>query len=223
LQAYLNVLRKVPLFDGLETGNILPALSCLNGEKKEYRKNDILLAMGEKVTHAGIVLAGTVEVTLYDATGTRVMINQLRAGGTFAEAPACSGTTRSLMQITTVTDCRILLLNVSQLFSPNRYVCPHRLKVMENLLKLLADENLFYNRKIQLLTQRTIRGKLRLYFLALARDCQADEFTIPFSRNELADYLFVDRSALSRELGRMRDQQLIRFERNWVKLLTKDL
>ncbi|WP_455650665.1 Crp/Fnr family transcriptional regulator [Enterocloster citroniae] len=214
----LSVLGHVPLFDGIPEDKYHNVLQCLDGTIKSFPAGKIILDIGEPSKQAGIVLDGKIQIISYDEAGNSINMNHCCAGECFGEAVACAVKNQSPMQISVLEDCRILLIRFDNLMKPS--ACPYRNQVTVNLLRRLAERNLFLNRKIRILAQKKLRDRIKLYLQTqpLARD---DTIQIPFNRNAWAEFLCVDRSALSRELGRLKNEGILVCEGNRVILMDK--
>ncbi len=193
-------------------------LSCLDARKESFPKGDFVLRAGEVVDSIGLVLSGNALVIQEDIWGNRNILSKVGQGETFATAYACA--TGSVLQgaVIAQTPVTIMFLNVKRILNLCPSACNHHSRIIRNLLGELAEKNLRINEKLTHMGQRSTRAKIRSYLSAEAKSLGKYEFDIPFSRQQLADYLGVDRSGLSMELGKMRDEGLIDFRRNHFKL-----
>lgn len=212
------ILKKVKLFDGLSGTDIKKALDCLDGKSVKYRKGAVIIAANDPVSDIGIVLNGSVEIMKEDYNGSRSIISRFYPSSIFGEALACAGIKKSPVTALAASNCDILFISFSKITGICGKICGFHSEIIGNMLKILAQKNIFLNNKIEHLSKRTMRDKLLSYLKEESRKNNLKEFSVPFNRNELADYLFIDRSAMSRELGRMRDDGLIEFNKNRFKL-----
>lgn len=210
-----------PLFHGIQPEFYPNVLNCLNADSKKYGRAAQIHTVGETMYAAGLVLNGAVDVVLFNEAGNQLSINRFDQGDIFGESFACLQAPKCPVSIHAVTDCEILFLNLSLLFTPQKMSCMHAGKVVENLVKILAEKNMFLNQKVQILAQKKIRDKIKISLQTeMARQPMgSQQYIIRFNRDEMASYLGVDRSALSRELCNMRDEGILLFQRNQIKLL----
>lgn len=219
MKKYSHILKKVKLFEGLSEEDTLKALDCLGKKKMNFKRGDIIISSGEAVSDIGIVLNGSVQIIKEDRNGARSIISQLYPSSIFGEALACAGIKKSPATAAALSDCEIIFIPFTKITdSCSANACGFHSKIISNMLRILAQKNVFLNSKIEHLSKRTIREKLLSYLSEESRKYNSKEFSIPFNRNELADYLFLDRSAMSRELGKMRDDGLIEFDKSRFKL-----
>ena len=210
----ISALTGVPLFRGLNEPELKSALDELGATTRRFAAGSVLLSVGERPKWLGILLSGRAEIGQEDFWGNRNLMAVLEPGELFAESFACAGTPAGV-SVTAREECEVLILNVSRLLSSGQRA------IIANLVAALAGKNLRFHAKLTHLGQRTTREKLRSYLSAEARRQGSAEFDIPFDRQELADYLAVERSALSAELGRMRREGVLETRRSHFHLLQR--
>lgn len=147
-----------------------------------------------------------------------MIIGMLEPGSLFGETYACMGLSRIPVSVGAIEDCSVLLLDINRMLKICNNSCVFHQRLVANLLNIIATKNMQLNRKMSYITHKTIRGRLLAYLEDQAEKANSDTFEIPFNRNELADYLCVDRSAMSRELGRMKKEGLLDFNRRTFRL-----
>lgn len=206
-----------PFFEGIAFNDFERVLNCLSAKKADYEKNDVILLTGDTVDFVGLILSGSVQIMKEDKDGHIVIITELGVSELFGEVFACAEIAQSPVTVLAKESTKILRMDYKRIITSCSSACPHHAKLIGNMLKLIAQKNLMLNQKIEILSKRTIREKL-LVFLEMQRGT-ANKFTIPYNREELAHFLSVDRSAMSRELCRMRDEGLIRFQRSTFEIL----
>lgn len=226
MQKYINILKKVDLFQEIEDRNINTMLHCLGAVEKAYGKNKPVFMIGDQMRDVGIVVEGSLQILKEDFFGNRTILHQVEVGDLFAETFACAGIEKSPVTVTSITESKVIFIQFRRLITTCATACSascefHN-KMIENMMKHIAKKNILLNHALSLLSQRTTAEKLKMYFLRQMEQHQNTIFTIPFSRSELADYLCVERSALSRELGKMRDQGKIVFEKNRFEIKNID-
>ena len=221
----LDVLSRADLFEGIPREILPEALACMNMRVLSYGAGEIIFLAGDEVPGVGVVCGGEVQVVREDVFGNRTILTKLGPGEIFGETFACARAERARLvktlpvSVIATTAAEIALLDYQKVVSGCASSCPFHDKLIENMLGILAEKNLMLNRKIEVLSVRTTRAKLLAYLSSQAQRTGNARFKIPFNRQELADYLAVDRSAMSAELGRMRDDGLIRFKHNEFELL----
>ena len=215
----LPSLENIALFRGIAPGDAEALLPCLKAYRKHFQKGETILPEGAASTLMGVVLAGRAIIALGDVWGNSSVFGSVGAGQTFAEAYACIPDEPMLVSVVAAEDTTVLFLNAHALLHPCENPCAHHMTLLRNLLTVCAGKNVQLSRHIQHTTPKSIRGRLLSYLSAQALRENSRSFAIPFDRQQLADYLGVDRSALSAELGRMRAEGLIRFRKNEFELL----
>ncbi len=214
----LDVIKKSELFAGIEGHDIESMLECLQAREAKYLKNEHVLRAGEPAGFMGLLLEGSAFITQEDFWGNRNIVSKVAPGQLFAEAFACVPETKLNVSVVAARPSSALLISVRRVLSPCGSGCAFHARVIRNLLSDLAAKNLRLNEKLAHMAQRTIRKKLLSYLSSEAIKTGAAFFNIPFNRQQLADYLSVDRSALSNELSKMRAEGILSFEKNRFKL-----
>ncbi len=214
MKEFLQVIRSSQLFSGISEDEILTMLSCLKAEKKDFPKDAFVLRSGDSVESIGLVLSGSVLVIQDDIWGNLNILHKAIQGQSFAAAFACAPGSVLNVNVMAETPVSIMFLNVKRILDMCPSACTHHSRIIRNLLGELADKNLRLNAKLSHLGQRSTRAKLMSYFSAEAQRLGKCEFDIPFSRQQLADYLGVERSGLSLELGKLRNEGLLDFHKN---------
>ena len=210
MKQYLPVLSASALFRGFSDEEILKLLSCIKAQVVSFSRGSVILHQDDPAHFFGLVLSGSVQVLHQDHQGAHSIISVFRPGDTFAEAFACAGIPALPVNAVAAADSTVLLFDADAVLSS---ASSHPL-LITNLLRMIAGKNLQISRKLEIVMQRTTRGKLIAYLSAQAEKAHCDRFAIPFNRQELADYLGVERSAMSTELGRLKKEGLIDFYKN---------
>ena len=217
MKKYLPIICQSALFDGVSRQEAGEMLHCLNGRTASFQKGEYLLRAGEPGDCLGLLLEGQALVVHEDFWGGRNLLASLGPGQSFAESFAAADAPLSV-SVTTETGCTVLFLEVERILNVCPTTCAHHSRIIRNLLTVLARKNVALSEKLEHLGQRTTRSKLLSYLSAQSQRAGGPAFDIPFSRQQLADYLLVERSALSRELGKMRDEGIVSFQRNHFRL-----
>ena len=222
MKDFLPVIRSSTLFSGISEEEVTAMLSCLNAEERSFPKEAFVLRAGDTAGSIGLVLSGSVLVIQEDIWGNRNILSKTGPGQTFAEVFACAPGAVLNVSVEAESAVTVMFLHIRRVLSVCPSACSHHSRIIRNLLDELAEKNLRLNEKLTHMAQRTTRAKLMSYFSAEAQRRSVYEFDIPFSRQQLADYLGVERSGLSVELGKMRDEGLLDFHKSHFLLKTPE-
>ncbi|MDR0813312.1 MAG: Crp/Fnr family transcriptional regulator [Oscillospiraceae bacterium] len=218
MQKYISVLRNCALFDGIADENILKMLTCMSGQILSVPKGGFVLSEGNRAEPVGILLSGTVHIITEDYWGMRTILAAVLPGELFGESYACAKSERIAVSVEAASAAEVLLLDYKKLITVCSGACVFHSRAIENMLYVIAQKNVILTEKMMHITRRTTREKVLSYLSAQAKRTGADEFAIPFNRQELADFLAVDRSALSAELSRLKKEGLLEYRKNRFKL-----
>lgn len=202
------------LFEGVSEKEAREMVNCLQAVRKRYEKQEMIYRMGEHAEALGMVLSGSVWVARDDIWGNRTILEHIGPGQVFAEVYACTPKEPLMIHVAAAQTCEILFLSVEKILTLCPASCSFHSRLVRNLLSVTAQKNLSLTRKIFHTSPKTIRGRLCSYLSFEAVRQGSRTFDIPFNRQELADYLGVDRSAMSHELGKMSKEGLVFVERN---------
>lgn len=214
MKEFLPVIRSSSLFSGISETELTAMLSCLETREERFPKDTFLLRTGDTAESIGLVLSGSVLVVQEDIWGNRNILSKAGPGQTFAAAYAFAPGSLLNVSVLAETPVTAMFLNVKRVLNVCPSACEHHSRIIRNLLGELAEKNLRFGEKLTHMGQRTTRAKLMSYFSAEAQRLGTYEFDIPFSRQQLADYLAVERSGLSLELGKMRSEGLLDFHKS---------
>ena len=196
-------LAQLPLFAGTKPEEIDSMLGCLDARKRSYRTGERIHRMGDVIKTVGLVLEGSIRIESIDVWGNVSVIGARGAGGMFGEAYAAVPDAPLMADVVAASDCTVLFLNLRKVLTVCSHACPHHARASRNMTAIIAQQSLELARRVFHVAPKTIRGKVLAYLSDEAERAGASEFDIPFDRQQLADYLGVDRSALSAELSRM--------------------
>jgi len=213
-----HILRKTDLFRGMSDMDIEHILNCLGSRKHIYHKGQYIFMEGETNPKVGIVLSGSVQAIKETRNGDCILINQMKPGEIFGLSHVCAQVEKLPLSIVAADNCEILFIELNQLVQTCHNACKFHIDMIKNALWVLARKNLFLDTKMYYISHKTIRERLVTYLQDQEHKFNSSEFEIPFNREKLADFLCVDRSALSRELGNMKDEGLIEYKKNWFKI-----
>ena len=212
-----EVVKHNSLWSGIGYSDFESMIKCMGAETRQYDKGDVVLLSGDTVNNIGFVVSGSVKVIKEDVDGNISILTELAASELFGEVFACAGIDHSPVTVQASDKCEIMFMNYRKVITSCSSACEFHSRLIDNMLKLIAQKNLLLNQKIEILSKRSTREKL-LAFFDMHRGA-AKRFTIPFNREELAHYLSVDRSAMSNELCKMRDEGLIKFHKHDFEIL----
>lgn len=210
-------LSKTLLFRGTTETEAEAMLQCMGSHTKRYGKDETVCRAGETVECMGLVLTGGVNIENDDVWGNRSILSHVGPGQIFAETYACVPGEALMVNVRASEKTEVLFLNAARLLSTCPNACEHHGKLIKNLLQISARKNLELSRRILYTSSKSIRGRLLSYFSQQAMR-NGLRFTIPFNRQQLADYLGVDRSALSNELSKMRREGILEYDKNTFDL-----
>ena len=219
MDKYFYVLRKCPLFDNIKNENLATMLGCLCAKVAAYSKKETIVAEGTPAKYIGLVLSGTAQIERTDYYGNRSIVTNIGPSELFGESFACAGAEKMPVNVIASENTEIMLIDCSKIISSCSNTCTFHSQMIYNLLKIVATKNIILNQKAEITAKRTTREKLMTYLLSQAKKSETNCFTIPYDRQELADYLNVDRSGLSSEISKLRDEGIIESRRSWFKLL----
>lgn len=216
-----NILQKVnsPLFAGINVEDRKAMLGCIGYHIGTFRKGDIVAFEEENMKHIGIVLTGSVDMIKEDLWGNKTLLIRSYRDDVFGETFACGSDNLSVVTFMVSEDAKILFLPFDRVMHSCTMACRFHHQLIENMVHIIANKNRDLMRKVEVVSKRTIREKLLAYLSIQAQIHQSRHFEIPLGRIELAEYLCVDRSALTRELAKMKEDGLIDYDRNCFQML----
>lgn len=210
---------KIKIFEGVEQENIPKMLSCINAFEKKYRKNEIILLTGDNVFNFGIVLNGSVNIVKENVYGDRRIIMAAEQYDMFSESMAAARVSESAFTVIAKEDSTILFIPLENALSTCSHSCAFHNRLIFNLVAILAKKNLLLSQKIDYLSSKTTRERVSKYLLNCFSKTGNTTLNIPYNRNDLAEYLGVDRSVLSRELSKMKKEGILDFYKNTFRIL----
>lgn len=218
MEAVLKELN-TPLFDGIDPGDRMAMLSCTGYHISAFRKGEIVAFENENIKHVGIVISGTVDMIKEDIWGNKTMLVRIREQEVFGETFACGSDNLSVVTFQVLEDAQILFIPFDRVMRSCTMACQFHHRLIENMVRVIADKNRDLMRKVEAVSKRSIREKLLAYLSVQAQTRGTRYFEIPLGRVELAEYLCVDRSAMTRELVKMKEDGLIDYDRNCFRML----
>lgn len=209
MHKYFELIRKIPLFSDIPYEKIPDALSYIRATVIKFEKGKAIFREGEPVNRAGIILSGRAELRKEDYHGNRSLLQTLNAGEMFGEALCCTDADTLPVGIYSAEDCVVLFFDCKGIIEEDINGFDFQQILLKNLLIIIAQKNLFLRAKINLLSKRTTREKIMAYLLSEYKRTGKKEFDIPYDRQQLADFLGVERSAMSAEIGKLRRDGII--------------
>ena len=214
MKKYLSILRNSPFFDGMTEAEIISVLQCVDSKVQKRYRDEYIFRASESTQTMGLVLSGSVLVIQEDVWGHRNIMAKITPGDFFAESYAI--TPGAVLNISVVVneDAEILMLNMNRLLSVCPASCSHHNRLIRNLVSVLASKVLLFNNKITHMSKRSTRDKLLSYLSSESMRQGKLAFDIPYDRQQLADFLCVERAAMSAELGKLKKDGVLDTKRN---------
>ncbi|WP_034446275.1 Crp/Fnr family transcriptional regulator [Butyrivibrio sp. AE2032] len=217
----LEGIEKSRLFHGMTAKELSSCLDSLDAQEKKYRKDEIVLHSGEQTSNIGMVLSGSVTIESNDVWGNCTVLSHVGKNQCFAETYALLGEVL-LVDVRANEDCTILFCNIRNLIDNNKKSSPWKETFLKNILIISSQKNLVLSGRSFHTSSKSCRGRLLSYLNATSLQTGSKEFDIPFNRQQLADYLNLERTNMSKELSRMQDEGLIKYRKNHFKLIRED-
>ncbi len=208
-----------PLFEGIQPQDMEAMLGCIFYHIGTFRKGDIVAFEEENIRHIGILLSGSVDMIKEDLWGNKTMLVRMRKNELFGETFACGEDNLSVVTFLVSEDARILFLPFDRVMHSCTMACVFHHRLIENMVHIIANKNRDLMRKVEIISKKTLREKILAYLSIQAQLHSSRYFEIPLGRVELAEYLCADRSALTRELTKMKAEGLIDYDKNCFRIL----
>lgn len=219
MKKYKNILKNCPLFAGIEEEDLFRMLNCLGARVISFDKKYTVFKEGSPAKYIGIMLSGTAQITRVDYYGNRSIIAEVGKGELFCEAFALAEVGELPVSVVANEPCDVMLIDSSHILHTCHNNCGFHQQLIFNLMKDVAAKTLTFHQKLEIISKRTTRDKLMAYLMIRASMANSDSFEIPFDRQELADYLEVDRSGLSAEISKLRREGILECEKNRFVLM----
>ncbi len=219
MKKYLPILKRSAMFKGLQDHEIETILDCLSATKRRFLKGEPIFRIGDHISAVGLLLEGSVHIQREDYWGNLSILDEISPGEIFGEAYAAPESDAMVNNAIAVDDSAALFLDYRHVLTVCTSTCRYHTLLIQNLFAVLASKNRKLAQKLGHMSQRTTREKLRSYLSEQSIRSGGPSFDIPFNRQQLADFLSVDRSAMSNELCKMRDEGILTFHRNHFTLL----
>lgn len=219
MKKYFEILKKCPLFYEIDVDNLIPMLKCLDAKICKYTRNQTVFSEGEPAKYVGIILSGGVQIVTSDYCGNRNIIGIVEPSELFGESFACADIQSMPVNAVATEETEVMLIDCKRITITCCNACEFHSRIILNLLKVMAMKNIFLNQKAEITSKRTTKEKLLAFLMLHAKLNNSEKFTIPFDRQELADYLQVDRSGLSAEISKLRNDRIIECRKSEFRLL----
>ncbi len=218
MKKFIPVLKKTQIFSGVGVDEIESLLSCLGARLYSYTRGEYPVRQGEHLNDIIVLVEGKLHIQTDDYWGNRSILGQIEVGEMFGEAYVAPESGAVLNDVVAVENSKAIFLDVKKILTTCSSACRFHSIVVHNLFFAISEKNRKLVRKLGHISKRSTREKLISYLSEEAKRQNSSDFTISFNRQQLADFLFVDRSAMSNELCRMRDEGLIKFNKNQFTL-----
>ena len=222
MEKYFSVLSRCPLFQGIGQEDLRTLFGCLGAKFVSVSKGDPVFLEGDPAQLVGVVLSGGVQVVRDDYYGNRSVFSILQPGESFGEAFSCAGLAHMPVSVFAIRDSEVLLLNCQRVLTLCSRTCHFHSLLVQNIVKGLAQKNLAFTQKVRYMSQKTTRDKLLVYLFDQAKQQGSAEFVIPCDRQALADYLGVERTAMSAEISKLKKAGLLDTKGSWFCLKQVD-
>ncbi|MBQ7935102.1 MAG: Crp/Fnr family transcriptional regulator [Clostridia bacterium] len=219
MKKYFDILRKCPLFDQIADEDLIALLGCLGAKVLPFGKKETVMAEGEAARFIGIVLSGAVQIIRVDYFGNRSIVAEATPSELFGESFACAGVQAIPVDVVANEESEIMLVDCRRIMHACGNACAFHQQMIFNLMKDVATKNILFHQKIEITSKRTTQEKLMTYLLLQAKRNNSNRFNIPFDRQELADYLEVERSGLSVEISKLRQEGILQSRKHYFELL----
>lgn len=220
MEKYFNVLRKCTLFDGISDQELSRMLGCLGAKVMSFDRKYTIFTEGSPAKYLGIMLSGSAQIIQVDYYGNRSILCGIEAPELFGEAFACAGAEHLPVSVVAVEPCEVMLIDCHRIMHTCSNNCGFHQQLIFNLMRDIATKAIMFQQKIEIISKRSTREKLMAYLQLQARKAGQSSFEIPFDRQELADYLEVDRSGLSAEISKLRKEGVLESSKNRFELLS---
>ena len=207
------------IFDNISESEKHLLYKCVKAVLKHYKKGEIVFCADENIDSICYVIEGNIELTKNEYDGNEILLTRIGKGETFAETFVCAGT-KSIVQAKSIDDTKILFLNFNNILNICSQNCIFHKKLLENLISIIAQKNLILQDRLEMFSHKTLKERI-FYLLTKYKSADNSVFEIPYTREQMAKYLGVNRSALSRELSKLKSEKLLDFHKNSFKLFVK--
>ena len=214
MKKYISLLKRTKLFSGVGDDDILSMLNCLNAAVREYNKGEYAFRQGEYIRNLMILAEGRLHIQKEDYWGNLNILNEIRTGEMFGEAYIVPNSGTLMNDVIAVETSTVLFFDMERILTVCPSACPFHTQLIKNIFYTISDKNKSLVQKLSYMSERSTREKLLSYLSDEAKRQNSSSFSIPFNRQQLADFLSVDRSAMSNELCKLRDESMLDFHKS---------
>ncbi|MEE1087031.1 MAG: Crp/Fnr family transcriptional regulator [Schaedlerella sp.] len=218
MKKYFAEIRRCSLFDDIEDDKLFTMLNCLGATIQHYSKNQTIMEEGRPAKNIGILLNGSIQLVQNDYYGNRSIIASVEPSHLFGESFACVDKVVLPMNIVACDDTDAMLIDCRRMLKSCSNACSFHTQLIYNLMKIVAAKNIMFNQKMAITSKRSTKEKLIAYLLVEAKKNESESFVIPYDRQELADYLGVERSGLSMEISKLKKAGMIETKKNQFRI-----
>lgn len=222
MQEYLDILNEMPIFSNIDDEKILSILKARGSKIQSYEKDEYVWMAGEKSNRIGIVLSGCVIVEKADFRGNRTIVAKVCEGDIFGETFSFMGLEKLPVNVIATTNCEVLTVDGDMLINSSSFDAAVHNQIIRNLLSIISKKNMALSSNLEHLSKRVTKEKIMSFLHEQSKIKNKKRFVISYNRQELADYLCVDRSALSKELCKLKAQGVIKFRKNRFEILNQN-
>ncbi|MDL2300588.1 Crp/Fnr family transcriptional regulator [Clostridiaceae bacterium OttesenSCG-928-D20] len=218
MQLDMKQLQSIPLFENIKPEDFAALFACMNVQRESYDKGEFISLDGDTLSRIGIVLSGRVQLIKEDIFGNRAILSEMQTGEVFGESFVCGGSFVLTASFQAAENTNVLFLSFDKVMTLCESACDYHAALIKNMVVTIARSNIRLLEKLVVTTKHSLREKILTYLSQLAEKQGGLTVTSPLGRADMADFFGADRSALSRELKRMKDEGLIDFEKNTFSL-----
>lgn len=222
MKKYISILKRTQLFAGVGDDEIVSMLSCLGAKLRTYKKGEYVLRQGEYLSDIIVLVEGNLHIQKDDYWGNRSILGQIAVGEMFGESYIAPQSGAILNDVVAVSDSTVIYFDVKKIITSCSSACRFHTTVVQNMFFAISEKNRKLVQKLGHMSKRSTREKLISFLSEESKRNNSSTFTIPYNRQQLADFLSVDRSAMSNELCKMRDEGLLEFNKNSFRLLYRN-
>jgi CRP-like cAMP-binding protein len=219
VEKYLGTLSQCSLFLNIDTASLLRMLTCLGARVRHFGKRETIVSEGDAVRDVGVLLSGTAQTVQVEYYGNRNIVSGVTEGELFLEEFACAETDETPVSVVATEECEVMFIDCAHILHTCQNGCGFHHQLIYNLMRGLAEKSISFHERMEITGKRTTREKLIAYLSMMAKRTGKRSFLIPFDRQELADFLEVDRSGLSTEIGKLYREGVITAKKNRFTLL----
>lgn len=215
----IEILGRTDLFKEISSQDIRNMIGCLSIRRVKYDKDEYIINAGSSINEIGVILSGSVNLIKEDFWGNRFIFQKYGSAEMFGETIVFAETNKIQVSVIANEDTEILYINSNRIITTCKSGCLYHNQLIHNMIRIISNKNVMLTQKLTNISKRSTRDKILSYLSYESERNKSNTFDIPYTRQELADYLSVDRSALSRELGKLQNEEKIRFNKSRFTLI----